>query len=406
MLVSMESALSQVATSRCGTYAPQRVQQSVSACVESLPALQRVFAAAQHVLLKPNLLSCTATPDEHVNTHPALVQSVAHILRSQFGCAVAIGDSCASLHPGATEQALRRSGMYDVARATGAEIYNVDAQPRCTVAVKNAEVLHELTLPANLEQFDLIVSLPKLKTHQLTYITAAVKNMLGLMPAGAKRLTHALAPRLGDFAALLCDLFSVVRPGAAVLDGVVGMEGRGPSHGRLRDVELIAASADPVALDSVCAQVMGFNPQRIPLLRTCERRALGHADPQHIEVVGEPPSAFQPPGFKRPSTYAATAALSLVPRWAFSRAFTSLATPYADVNQSRCRRCGECARTCPSEAIVRNPDDGSYRVLRSRCISCFCCDEVCPYDAIDIGGSIPRRILKWFQRGKGDVRES
>jgi uncharacterized protein (DUF362 family)/Pyruvate/2-oxoacid:ferredoxin oxidoreductase delta subunit len=373
-----------VSSARCLTYGLGQVRKAVRQCLEELPDLQELFQCARNVLLKPNLLSSRKTPDDHVNTHPAVVRAIAELLIGEFKCQVSIGDSCGTLTQDATAMAIRNSGMDQVADAVGARIYNVDAQPPRMASFERSLACKELPLPANLDQFDLVISVGKMKTHGLTGMTGAVKNMLGLVPGGAKKQAHLAAPRPEEFAALLCDLYDVVRPGAAFMDGVVAMEGRGPANGNLRHVELIAASRDPVALDSFCAEVMGFEPLSIPLLAQCRARGLGEAAPAGISIRGQPPAAFALPDFAKPATYASGLLLNAVPRWLCRAAMSPFIARHASINQDRCRRCGECAANCPSHAISLEAASGRYSVDRRRCISCCCCDEVCAWNAVSV----------------------
>jgi uncharacterized protein (DUF362 family)/ferredoxin len=386
-----------VGTARCISYDLDAVREAVGRCVQELPDLQEALLEAGAVLVKPNLLSSTRGPEEHVNTHPAVVEAVAEMLRDDFGCRVAIGDSCGSFSNDSTERALHRSGMVDVARKLGATIYNVDAQPRETLSFESGWIYTEIPLPSNLDQFDLIVSVAKLKTHMLTWVTGPVKNLFGLVPGGAKKQAHMKAPHPRDFATLLCDLYAALPPAVAFVDGVVGMEGRGPNNGNLRHVELIAAGADPVALDSFCAEVMGFNPTQVPLLAQCRERGLGTVAPADIQVRGEPAEAFALEDFAKPPTYASSPLARLVPRWAIRGLLQAFRTRYASIDVGRCRACGECARNCPSHAISYDEDEGRYHVDRSRCISCYCCAEVCPCDAITVEPTLPTKLADWLQ---------
>ncbi|MFW6190010.1 MAG: DUF362 domain-containing protein [Planctomycetota bacterium] len=390
-----------VGTARCISYGRGRVREAVRICVQELPDVQERFERAERVLVKPNLLSSTRRPEDHVNTHPAVVWAVAELLSGEFGCRVSIGDSCGSMSEGSTARAIRRSGMDEVAEELGADLYNVDSQPRHALEPKGAELFREIQLPISLRQFDLVVSVAKFKTHVLTGMTGAVKNMLGLVPGAAKKDAHVLAPGAEDFAVLLADLYAVLRPGAAFVDGVVAMEGQGPANGNLRHLELIAGSCDPVALDAFCAQVAGLQPLQVPVLARCHERRLGVADPEQISVRGEGAEAFAPGDFRPPSTYLNGPVARVLPRWLVRSLLQTFTKRYADIDREACQRCGECARNCPSQAIHRESESGLYRVDRSRCISCYCCAEVCPYDAIDVLEPWPTRLWEGLKAKVG-----
>jgi len=380
-----------VGTARCISYNMTPVRKAVALCIEELPDLQEAFRNARRVLLKPNLLSSTRPIEDHVNTHPAVVRALAEVLIREYGCQVAIGDSCGSLSPSSTAQAISNSQMDRVAEEVGASIYNVDSQPRQVLDFPQARIFTRIPLPDNLHQFDLIVSVAKLKTHGLTHMTGAVKNLFGLVPGAAKKQVHAMAPRAEDFVQALCDLYALIRPGAAFVDGVIGMEGRGPASGGLRHVELIAASCDPVALDSFCAEVMGFEPLAVPLLRQCHLRNLGVAVPADIPVRGEPAGAFAPERFARPPAAASALLLRLAPRWLLRTALGAFLSRRAVIDVRKCTRCGECARNCPSHAIELDRGADRFRVDPRKCIACFCCTEVCPHDAVAVRRTWLRR---------------
>ena len=374
--------MSTVSTARCSDYNLRRVRSAVGECVSALPKLCTKLEEADRVLLKPNLLSTRSGPDEPVNTHPSMVQAAAEIVGQEFGCSVAIGDSCGSLSESSTNRAIENSGMEAVAGRTGADLYNVDQQPRETVAFPEGRIYREIPVPSNLDQFDLIISLAKLKTHHLTTITCAVKNLLGLVPGAGKKEAHLLAPRCDEFAALLCDLFAFLQPDAGLVDGIVGMEGAGPNNGDARPMEFLAASCDLFALDSVCARTMGLDPHAIGTLADGSSRGLGTIGPKEITIVGQPMESLVQPDFKVPPSATNSFLLRLCPRWLFRGVFDSMTSLYATIDQDACIRCGECARNCPSHAIEMNESTERYGVDPQKCICCYCCDEVCPADAI------------------------
>ncbi len=392
----MTNTTSTVSISACREYDLDQIRPAVSACLLDLPALCDRLSSGRKVLLKPNLLSSRSGPDQPVNTHPSVVQAVAELVISDFSCDVAIGDSCGSLTRSSTRRAIEKSGMEEVAHRTGAEIYNVDQQPREVVPFADGEIFKEIPLPSNLDQFDLIISLAKLKTHHLTALTCTVKNMLGLVPGAAKKKAHLMAPRTDEFAALLCDLYACLQPDAGLVDGVLAMEGGGPSNGDPRPMNMIAASCDSFALDSICARVMDMDPSSVLTLKQGADRKLGRIEPNDIEVTGEPVENFVCSDFQPASSATNDFLLRICPRWLFRRFFESATSLRAIIDQDACIQCGECARNCPSHAISFDDSAEQFRVDPDLCISCYCCDEVCPADAIRMnrGGILGRLVDK------------
>jgi ferredoxin len=226
------------------------------------------------------------------------------------------------------------------------------------------------------------------------------------MPGQAKKQAHLMCPRVDKFTTLLADLYACVRPGAALVDGIVGMEGHGPANGKLREVGMLAASTDAVALDSFGAQVMGFDPMQVGTLAKCDRRALGVARPEAIAVVGPTAQELAPEGYAHPATFASNMLLRLVPEWMFRGLFHIFTSRYAGVDASACIACGECARNCPNKAISMDEETGKYRIDRALCICCYCCAEVCPVDAIDILPTLPVRMWNRVRRPLGGSSDS
>ncbi|MFW6279688.1 MAG: DUF362 domain-containing protein [Planctomycetota bacterium] len=387
--------MKKVGTSECGCYEGDVVDRALRDSVLALPELCRTLQGAARVLVKPNLLSSSCAPEDRpVNTHPAVIHAVIRLLQEEFGCEVSVGDSCGSLTPDSTAQALKNSGVVQVAERAGAAVYNVDRQPRRCVSFREGRLYKEIPLPSNLDEFDLIISLAKFKTHHLTTITCAMKNLLGLVPGAAKKEAHLKAPRAEEFATLLCDLYACLGPTVGIVDAVVGMEGSGPNNGTARGMGFLAASNDCVALDSVCARIMGLNPHRVPMLEEGYRRGLGEIAVSEIEVMGEPVESLRCEDFQLPPSMANSLLLRLCPRWMFRLFFNAFTSLHAEIDQDACVRCGECVRNCPSHTIEQDPETGRCAVDPSGCIRCYCCDEVCPADAIEMRRNVLGRIFR------------
>lgn len=376
--------------SRCADYEPARVARAVEECFDRLPEASEVFKRGARVLVKPNLLSAERGPDYPVNTHPAVLRAVARTLQSDFGCEVWIGDSCGSLGRGSTARAIEVSGTRAVGRELGVRVFDVDREPSREVDV-GGRVLRSVRLPELLSGVDAVVSVPKLKTHGLTRYTGAIKNLLGLIPGRGKKDAHVLAPGPMPFAELLADLAAVVGPRFAVLDGVVGMEGNGPNAGRPRRVGVIAASRDPVALDAVACDLIGYEPLGVPTLTASAARGLGEADPRRVTVEGVRLDEVRVADFARPPGDRFRFMAGLLPRGTCSRIVDAMGTSRPAVNVEECRLCGECVRNCPVGAL--REEGGRIRVRTDRCIACYCCEEVCPWDAVRLRGTHFARLL-------------
>jgi NAD-dependent dihydropyrimidine dehydrogenase PreA subunit len=264
--------------------------------------------------------------------------------------------------------------MADVAERTGASLLLLES----VVWKRLNDKDYFLARP--LSEADLVINLPKLKTHSLTLYTGAVKNMFGAVPGPRKRQVHYLAPGVPDFSRALVDVLELTRPGLTILDGVLGQEGWGPGlTGTPRRYRLVAASTDPVALDAVVAQALGYRPGDVLHLAQAEARGLGVASRERITVVGDA-------GALR------FGAVRLPVAWWFLQLPAWVAAPLRPATRmqprlipSACLGCGSCAAVCPRRAITpgRPP-----RLDMDRCVGCLCCVEVCPEGAI-----APRRSL-------------
>jgi len=242
---------------------------------------------------------------------------------------------------------------------------------------------------------DLVIDLPKLKTHVLTLYTGAVKNLYGVIPGTRKREPHLRAPGVRDFSPVLVDLLEFVQPRLSILDGVIGLEGDGPGVGGApRSYGLLAASTDAVALDAVIAQALGYQPGQVLHLELAQDRGLGVADLGAIRVEGRP-SALEFGRVRLPRTHW----YYDVPSWA-TAIVHRLARVRPRLLEDKCVGCGRCIEVCPAGAISRHsrPLDSRGRTRRvlsappvfdlDVCVGCLCCVEVCP-----VGALKPRRNL-------------
>ena len=369
-----------IAISRCDDYGLEKVSAATKKCLRLMGNIETIVRPGMKVLLKLNLLSASLGPERAVNTHPAVIRSLVDIFQNDYGCEVYIGDSCGSLRTGSTDKAFRVTQIDKIAEDTGAIIVNFDKDEVLDITNNNAAILKEFKIAKTVKSVDVVVSVPKLKTHGLTRYTGAIKNMFGSIPANGKKNVHLLAPKNRLMAQALVDVFEMVQPHITVMDAVIGMEGNGPNAGDPRKVGLIIAGFDGVALDAVASTVIGFDPMKVPIIRYAHERKLGTAIMNNINIVGEDICKVTVSDFKKPSSSAQDFASNYIPNFLLAKMFDNSCSSVSSVYEPNCTRCYECIRNCPAKAM--SAPDGRVIVDEDKCIGCFCCDEVCNYKAI------------------------
>ncbi len=364
----------------CQSYEPGVVRQAVQAALAPLGSIGRFVHAGMQVLLKPNLL-VPADLERAVTTHPAVVQAVAELVQEAGGTAL-IGDSPGAL-AGGLSGTFRKSGLAGVAERTGAQL--VPFESVVWKRMDGSGGARDYFIARPVLEADLVINLPKLKTHMLTLYTGAVKNMFGTVPGTRKRELHCRAPGVQDFSAVLVDVLELVRPGLTLMDGVLGQEGNGPGMGGTpRHYGLLAASTDPVALDVLVARALGFQAGEVLHLAQASGRGLGVADLDAVEVVGERRVLDVGP-VVLPHTHWYTRA----PAWITAPVSRAIRLR-PRLEPSACVGCGRCAEVCPREAITPGQPP---RIDMDRCVGCFCCAEVCPQGAITPHRNLVARLI-------------
>jgi len=364
----------------CSDYEQKKVEAAMRRCLAPIGGIESVVSPGQRVVIKPNLL-CAAPPEDAITTHPTIVEIMAKLVQ-EVGAEPIIADSPGSSVP-YTERGLRRvyetCGLVEVAQRTGAEL-NWDTTVM-SVSHPGGVIAKRLDIIKPILDADVIINLPKLKTHVYTTFSGAIKNLFGVIPGYKKPGYHAKLGNLTHFSEMLLDVFAFVKPQLSVMDGILALEGDGPGrHGKPKQVGVLLASHDSLALDIVACRLVGFAPERVPTLAAAQRR--GWWD--DIEITGEPLEKVSVADFLKPSVCSDPA--GYVPyRW--MRAFVhpllvSILTPYPVPRRGDCTGCGICVRSCPQKAITLV--EKLAVVDNDRCIRCYCCHELCPEAAIDL----------------------
>jgi uncharacterized protein (DUF362 family)/Pyruvate/2-oxoacid:ferredoxin oxidoreductase delta subunit len=376
-----------VSIARCRTYDPGTVRSAVAGTLAPLGGIGKFVGTGQRVLVKPNLLS-SRPPEAAVTTHPAVVQAVVEEVQRAGGVPV-LGDSPGGRNTGQSyERLLRRTGMQGVAEATGCEVVSFE-DATVEVQAPQAKSFRKFTVGKAVADADRVIVLPKLKTHQLTYYTGAVKILYGYIPGLRKAEYHLHTGTDAEtFSDLLLDLHSALPPTLAVMDAVLGMEGQGPSNGNPREIGLVLASDSCPALDLVACSIVGLDPAAIPTVRKAGERGIGPKDLAEVDVLGERIDDVRVPDFEKPGTMR----IARLPPFVLHAA-QSLLAARPEIYPGRCIMCGKCAEGCPPGAI--RWAKGQVPSIRYRhCIRCYCCQELCPQGAIEVA-------YPWFRRVMG-----
>jgi uncharacterized protein (DUF362 family) len=239
------------------------------------------------VLLKPNLVEYD--PGTSINTDPRLVAATVLAFRRLGAASVTVGEGPG--HRRDTMYVVERSGLGDALRAVDAPFVDLNVDPVSRVPLHSSyTTLQELWLPTSLTDADVVVSMPKMKTHHWAGVTLSLKNCFGCVPSRIYGWPKNVLHYAGIEQAIV-DVAAAVRPSLAIVDGIVAMQGNGPISGDPVPVGAVVVANDPVAADATAAQIMGVDPTKIPYLVEAGR-FLGQADLELIEQRGEDPAGL------------------------------------------------------------------------------------------------------------------
>ena len=367
-----------VAIASCRDYSDAEVRRALYEVLAPFGGLDWV-TPGMRVAIKANLVSAKR-PEAAVTTHPALLCALSEMLTLR-GASVVIGDS-----PGGLYNAAYVGRIYSASGVRECEKYGArlnDNFEQKTAHFPDAVEAREFVYTAYLDESDVIIDFCKLKTHGMMGMTAAAKNLFGVIPGTTKPEYHFRYPTAERFADMIVDLDEYFRPRICICDAVEGMEGNGPTQGTPRRIGALLAGESPHKLDLACAKLIGLTCADVPTLAAAHRRGLV---PERAEELScsQPLDRFLVPdygliplrGTQFENEYRGVLG-KLVSR--FLRAALA-SRPQAD--KSACVGCGECARICPARAIEMK---SRLPVIdRSACIRCFCCQEFCPKGAMRV----------------------
>ena len=255
------------------------IYEAVLKSLDLIGGIKDIVRPGDLVLINPSWVAPPVEREAGCITIPEIPRAIADIVKG-LGARPVIAESSAVGVD--TEKVIETSGYRDL-RDMGYEVVNLKKTPFVDIPTDHGKIFETVQCWELVQDADVIISVPKLKTHDQTEITCAIKNLKGLLTDKWKRLEH----QEGLFESVV-DLLGAIKPKLAVVDAIICQEGVGPVFGKPVEMNLIIAGKDLVAVDSTCAQLIGYDPAETLLTVNAAARGLGIMDPQDIEILGEP----------------------------------------------------------------------------------------------------------------------
>ncbi|MBW2451844.1 MAG: DUF362 domain-containing protein [Deltaproteobacteria bacterium] len=375
-----------VALNKLSSYEPEHVENALRQLLEPLGGMKAFVKPGQKVLIKPNLLM-GKPPEKAVTTHPEIVRQTI-LLAQEAGGIIYVGDSPGL---GKSEVVARKCGVYDVIKSTGATFAPFEVSRPITIK-DNSGTFHHLEVAADVMDADVIINLPKLKTHQMMGLTGAVKNLFGLIVGMRKVRMHLQAgTNKSFFALMLLELAERFEPALTIMDAVLGMEGNGPGSGEPVLLKTVLASKHTLALDAVAIALVGLSTDKVWTQKVAyETGRLGSTLDQ-VKLLGTPLEELKVSGFRPAKTSDINFGLPAPFKNLLKNSVTSQPSISAD-----CQLCGQCISHCPPSAMkIRR---GQVTIDYGLCIRCFCCQELCPHGAIKTEQGLLLRLYEFINQ--------
>ena len=374
--------MSKVFIARQSNYSQQEIDAAVKRIFDHFGGISHFVSMGERVLLKVNLVSGHDI-ERRVTTDPAVVRAVAELVLGA-GATPFIADS-----PGIDNfaRAAERAGFMRVAQELGIECREL-TDPVDLPASDSAEFKH-IQVSRQVLEADKVISLAKLKTHGQMYLTMGVKNLFGCIPGRLKAGWHYNVGLSRErFAGLLLDIYAGVRPCFTLLDGVIGMDGDGPTSGNPYEFGIIAGTQDALTMDFWLCRMLGAKLEDYPLYLAAKRRGLPQCEMKAEDIEGDIPAEHIFPNVELPKTRS----MRLLPNIPFlERLMTSRPVHIPEL----CIGCGRCAAICAAGAL-RHENKHLYFDY-GKCIRCYCCHEMCPVKAIKFKESMLLRLVNMLR---------
>ncbi len=366
--------MKKVSIVKCDDYSKEKIDDTVK---RAITEIKFKIKPKSKVLIKPNLVAANS-PDQHSITHYSIIDALCKYFIDK-NCEVAIGESSAFYQKGYTHKAYKTSKIYNIAKKYHLKLIafeNEDVERIDT----NLDFLEEIFLPKKINDFDIIVNVPKLKTHMLMRFSGALKNLFGIAPGGYKQLLHQKTKNINDMADILLDLYQNLKPRTLnVMDAVIGLDG-GPAAvvGKPKKVGYILASEDPNALDIIACQIIGYSPLDLPTITRAVKRKMIRID--DVKIIGK----FKQVKFEK---------LQKGEIKEFEKDSVLIRETHTwPTIKNKCNNCKICIEYCPAKAISEK--NGKAFIDKSKCLFCYTCIPKCPLKAIYHKTTLKNKLIR------------
>ena len=364
----------EVSIVKCPDYSEENVKKAMDETFKMFNILQEIKDGSK-VTIKANLVSFMK-PEKAATTHPQLLIELCKRLLDKK-CEVVVGDS-----PGGPYNSINLNTIY---KATGMlELQKMgvklnDDYSTETVKFPEGKVCKEFPVTSYLSNADYIINFSKLKSHGMMGMSCAVKNLFGTIPGTIKPEFHFRYPDYNDFANMLIDLNEHLKACFNIVDGVVAMEGNGPTAGVPKQVGLVLASRNPYKLDLICSKIINMEIENVPTLEMSLQRGFIPANYKdvktNIDIDELVVKDFDTRKVHKSLWFDDDSKL-------IGKIFKALFRSKPQVNKDECIGCKKCFEVCPAKAITMVND--KPQIDRKKCIKCFCCQEFCPKGAMKV----------------------
>ncbi len=376
-----------VSLQKLQTYDPIAMDIAMKKLLDPLGGVAAFVKPGQQVLIKPNLLA-GKTPDQAVTTHPEVVRAVIKLVQAAGGI-VTVGDSPGI---GSPEKVASKSGILDVVNEMGCKFAKFDT----AVTINPAKgYFQQFEVAEEIVAADVIINLPKLKTHQMMGLTCGIKNMFGAIVGLRKpRLHFQAGTDKAFFAMMLLELCEAVMPALTIVDAVVGMEGEGPGSGDPVEIGALLAGSHPQAIDTVATELVGLQPQQVWTQQKAIDTDRPYTKLEQLDLCGDNLDDLKIKGFRPAKMTDVNFGLQGNPKHFLRNALTARPVP----DHNLCKLCNDCVTHCPADVMKIEQD--KLHINYDGCIRCFCCQELCPHGALKTKQGVLLRLNNLLQQLK------